>query len=202
MRAPSILFGLSRAKLADQLKCLGGRTFFNPAVFAAVPGPAHHAVIAEPPAQQGMVAKEVFALDQKVDLFFRQNLPGGQFRPDDPEAEFLLAVFRRPAHEPARRIEHPQHPFYANKIDRLGLVNRRAVFHQFSGGELRAVMLKIPVAVGPRQHVQDFEMARLGLAIGELALEGPSQGGNVIRMKGQKCFGHRLSLRSVPIRVG
>ncbi len=49
-----------------------------------------------------------------------------------------------------------------------------------SGHKLCPIMLKIPIADGPHQHVQEFKMARLGLAMSELALEGPCKGGNVI----------------------
>ncbi len=87
-----ILSGLSRPKLADQFECLGGRVLFDPTVFTAIPGPAHHAVIAEPPPQQGMIAKKVIVVQQEIDLFFGENLPARQFRPDDPQAEFLLAA--------------------------------------------------------------------------------------------------------------
>ncbi len=82
----------------------------------------------------------------------------------------------------------------------LGFRRGRAALQLVPGGKLCPVMLKIPVAVGSRQHVQKFEMARLRFTIGELALEGPRQGGNVIRMEGQECSGHCLSSRSVPIR--
>ena len=58
----SILSALSRPKLADQLECLGGRALFEPTVFTAVSGPAHHAVVAEPSSQQGMVTEKVIVV--------------------------------------------------------------------------------------------------------------------------------------------
>src|SRR5208337_778187 len=90
-------------------------------------------------------------------------------------------------------VEHPHQALYADEVDGLRFWRGRAALQQVPCGKLCPIMLKIPVAVGPHQNVQKFEMARQRLAIGELALEGPCQGGNVFRMKGQECSGHSLS---------
>jgi hypothetical protein len=57
-----ILSGLSRPKPADQFQRLGGRTLFDPTIFTAVSSPAHHAVIAKPPPQQGVVPEKVIVV--------------------------------------------------------------------------------------------------------------------------------------------
>jgi len=81
---PPILYGLGAPSSADQLDCLGGRMFFDPTVLTAVPGPDHHSIVTKPPAQQGMITEQMVVIQKPVDLFFGQNPPRRQLRPDDP----------------------------------------------------------------------------------------------------------------------
>lgn len=99
-------------------------------------------------------------------------------------------------HELSLRVEQPQQLPDANEVDGIGFGRWWRAFQAVPGGKLCPVMLEIPISVGPHQHVQKFEMARLRLTLGELALEGPCQGGNVFGMERQECSGHRLSSRS------
>ena len=116
-------------------------------------------MIAKRPAQQRVVAEQMVGVEDLVDLWLALRLSGRKPRPKAPQAQRPVACLRRPANEASKLVEMPGNALYPQIIDRIG--RGGWAVKPVSGRELRAKMLKVLVAGGARQDVEQSARGRV-----------------------------------------
>jgi hypothetical protein len=104
----------------------------------------------------------------------------------------LVDGFRRPGGQPSLAIEIPGDPLDPAVVDGLGRDGRglQPVGRRLLGAEV----LEIAIAAGAGQHVEQLHMAGRPVMGGQLALQRPREGGDILRGEGKGGTGHHLFL--------
>ncbi|MGC4049244.1 MAG: hypothetical protein QM757_06980 [Paludibaculum sp.] len=147
-----------------------------------------------------MVAKKMIGAELTTELGFAQRLFHRQPGPQHPQAGLAQALFARPALQPAPVIEIRGQLLDEDVIN--GLRRGLCLAQKFRGGGLSPQTLEIPVTGGPRQHVQEFKMARQMVALRKLLSQSSRQGGKIAGGKWNGNPGHRLSFFEFALESG
>jgi hypothetical protein len=136
----------------------------------AVGGPGEQIVVAEFAPEQGVVAEQVKGADPPVEFLLREGLAGGEERPESPQAEFLEAGLGGPLRQASLRIEVAREALELDKVHgfRRGCGSVEAI----AGDLLRAEALEIPMADGPREHVEQPDVSGRALTPAKLLVQG------------------------------
>jgi hypothetical protein len=126
-----------------------------------------------------VVAEQVIGTDPPVEFVLREEVPGGELRPENPKTGHLQAGFGRPACQTSLRIEVSREALDLDRVNGFqhGFWGVEAVM----GHLLRSKTLEVPMTDGPCEHVQQLDMSGQAITAAELISKRTGQCGDIAR---------------------